>query len=109
MAEAARVVGLVASTASLIDLGAKVAARLHEFTSQTSEVPDSFRALSTRLLLLISSLQAIGGQAQADRLSQDVAVALQAVVSNISIQVTTLQHASPTSSLLPIHLGYNAQ
>ena len=49
MVEAAAVVGLVASIASLVDLGAKVGAHLHEFASQTSEVPDSFRALSTRL------------------------------------------------------------
>lgn len=45
MAEPPAVVGLAASIASLIDLVAKVTARLHEFTSQTSEVPDSFRAL----------------------------------------------------------------
>lgn len=99
MAEAAAEVGLVASIASLIDLSAKVAARLHEFASHTSEVPDSFRELSTRLPVLNSSLQAISGQAQAGRLSQDVGVALQAVISSTSTQVTTLQAC--LSNILP--------
>lgn len=91
MAEAVAVVGIVASIGSLIDLGAKVATRLHEFASQTAEVPESFRALSTRLPLLNSSLQAISAQAQAGRLSQDVVVALHNVISNTFQQVTSLQ------------------
>lgn len=81
MVEAAAVVGLVASIASLIDLGVKVAARLREFTSQTSEVPESLRALSTRLPLLTSSLRAISSQAQAGHLPHDVVNALQAVIT----------------------------
>jgi hypothetical protein len=47
MAEAAAVLGLVSSIASLVDLIAKIVSRLREFTSKTSDVPGSFRALST--------------------------------------------------------------
>lgn len=59
MAEAAAVIGLVASIASLVELTAKVVSRLHDFTSKSSEVPESFRSLSTRLLLLTATLQII--------------------------------------------------
>lgn len=91
MAEAAAVVGLVASIASLIDLGTKVATRLHEFISQTSEVPDSLRALATRLPLLNTSLQTISPQTQAGHLSHNAVVALQAVIASTSQQVNSLQ------------------
>jgi hypothetical protein len=50
MAETAAAIGLVASIASLIDLSAKVVSRLHEFTSKTSDIPESFRSLSIQLL-----------------------------------------------------------
>lgn len=41
MAEAATIIGLVASIASLVDLSAKVVSRLHEFTSKSADVPES--------------------------------------------------------------------
>ena len=44
MAEAAAVIGLVASIATLVELTAKVVSRLHEFTSKASEVPESCRS-----------------------------------------------------------------
>ena len=65
MAEAAAVIGLVASIASLIDLSAKVVSRLQEFTSKTSDIPESFRSLSIQLPLLTATLQQIQAQAQA--------------------------------------------
>lgn len=73
MAEAAVVIGLVASIASLIDLSTKVAARIHEFGEKASDVLVSFAALSVRLPLLTSSLKVIPQQAQADRLLHDCA------------------------------------
>ena len=57
MAEAAAIIGLISSIASLIDLSAKVVSRLHEFTSKTSDIPESFRSLSIRLPLLTATLQ----------------------------------------------------
>lgn len=45
MAEAATVIGLVASIASLIKLTAKIVSRLHEFISKSSDVPELFRSL----------------------------------------------------------------
>jgi len=49
MSEAATIIGLVASIASLVDLSTKVVSRLHNFTSDTSDIPDSFHALFTSL------------------------------------------------------------
>lgn len=45
MAEAAAIVGLVASIISLVDLSARVVSRLHDFTSKSSDIPESFRSL----------------------------------------------------------------
>ncbi|KAL8785428.1 MAG: hypothetical protein Q9213_003358 [Squamulea squamosa] len=43
MAEVAAIVGLVASITTLVELNVKVLSRLHEFTSKTSVIPESFR------------------------------------------------------------------
>lgn len=91
MAEAAAIVGLVASIASLVDLGIKVVSRLCDFTSKSSEVPESFCSLSTRLPLLIATLQHIQSQAEAGRLPEDVMKALIAVVDKTSEQISTVQ------------------
>jgi len=91
MAEAAAIVGLVASIASLVDLSAKVVSRLHDFTSKSSEVPESFRSLSTRLPLLTATLQHIQSQAEDGRFPDDVTKALKAVVDDTSKQVSDIQ------------------
>lgn len=91
MAEAVAVVGLVASIASLVQFSALVVSRLYEYTSETSDVPESFRSLLIRLPLLTANLQRIQTQAEAGRLSDDVAKALKAVVDNTSKQVSAIQ------------------
>ena len=91
MAEAVAIIGLVASIASLVELTAKVVSRLHEFTSKSSEVPESFRSLSTRLPLLTATLQHIQSQAEDGRFPDDVAKALKAVVDDTSKQVSDIQ------------------
>lgn len=91
MAEAAAIIGLVASIASLVELSAKVVSRLHEFTSKISEIPESFRSLSIRLSLLTATLQHIQTQAEAGSVSNDVTQALKAVVDNTSQQVSAIQ------------------
>jgi N-terminal domain on NACHT_NTPase and P-loop NTPases/NB-ARC domain len=99
MAEAAAIIGLVSSIASLVELSAKVVSRLHEFTSKISEVPESFRSLSVRLPLLTATLQRIQTQAEASRLSDDVTKALKDVVDNTSEQVSVVQVS--LSKILP--------
>ena len=99
MAEAAAIVGLVASIASLVDLSGKVLSRLHEFNSKSSEVPESFLSLSTRLPLLTATLQHIQSQAEDSRLSDNVLKALQAVVDDTVKQVSSI-HIS-LSKVLP--------
>ena len=99
MAEAAAVVGLVASIASLVELSAKVVSRLHDFTSETADVPESFRSLSTRLPLLTVTVQHIRLQAEDGRLPDDVTKALGVVVDDTSKQVSDVQ--TSLSRVLP--------
>jgi hypothetical protein len=91
MAEAAAAIGLVSSIASLVDLSAKVVSRVHEFAFKTSDIPESFRSLSTRLPLLKASLERITVQTRAGRLPNDVTEALQAVVDSTLAQVSIVQ------------------
>jgi hypothetical protein len=56
MAEAAAVIELVSSIASLVDLSAKVVSRPRDFASKTSNIPESFRSLSTQLPFYILCL-----------------------------------------------------
>ena len=91
MAEAVTIVGLVASIATLVELSAKVLSRLHDFISKSSEVPESFRSLSTRLPLLTATLQHIRPQAEDGRFPDNVMKALRAVVDDTSQQVSGIQ------------------
>ncbi|KAL6714262.1 hypothetical protein ACLMJK_007685 [Lecanora helva] len=91
MAEAVAIIGLVASIASLVDLSAKVLSRLHDFTSKSSEVPESFRSLSTRLPLLTATLQHIQSQAEDGRFPDDITKALKAVIDDTSRQISNIQ------------------
>jgi hypothetical protein len=91
MAEAAAIIGLVSSIASLVEISAKVVSRLREFASKTSEIPESFRSLLIRLPLLTATLQRIQTQAEAGRLPDDVTNALKAVVDNTFDQVSAVQ------------------
>ena len=100
MAEAAAVIGLVASIASLVELTAKVVSRLHEISSKPSEVPESFRSLSTRLPLLMATLQHIQSQAEDGRFPDNVTKALKAVIDDTSKQVSDIQIS--LSKVLPL-------
>ncbi|KAK5087751.1 hypothetical protein LTR05_001966 [Lithohypha guttulata] len=91
MAEAAAVVGLVASIASLVDLGLKITTRLHDFTTRTSEVPESFRSLEKRLPLLTSTLGLIQQQADAGRLSLEVSTALRSLTQSTATQLQVVE------------------
>lgn len=99
MAEAAAVIGLVASIATLVELTAKVVSRLHEFTSKSSEVPESFRSLSTRLPLLTATLKHIQFQAEYSRFPDNLKKALKVVIDDTSKQVSDIQ--TSLSNILP--------
>lgn len=99
MAEAVAIISLVASIASLVDLSAKVVSRLRDVISNSSEVPESFRSLSTRLPLLTVTLQHIQSQAEDGRFPADVIEALKAVVDDTSKQVSGIQ--TSLSKVLP--------
>lgn len=91
MTEAVAIIGLVASIVTLVDLSAKVVSRLHDFTSKSSEVPESFRSLSTRLPLLTATLQQIQSQVEGGRFPDNTTNALKAVVDDTSKQVSDIQ------------------
>ena len=99
MAEVAAVIGIVASITFLVELTAKAVSRLHEFTSKSSEVPESFRSSSTRLHLLTAILQHIRSYVKNCRFPDDVTKALKAVVDDISKQVSDIQIS--LSKILP--------
>jgi hypothetical protein len=100
MAEVVAIIQLVSSIASLIDLSAKVASRLHEFAFKTSDIPESFGSLSVQLPLLTATLLHIQTQAQAGSLPDDVTKALKAVVDSTSTQVSVIQKC--LSDILPL-------
>ncbi|KAL8720879.1 MAG: hypothetical protein Q9225_002324 [Loekoesia sp. 1 TL-2023] len=91
MAEAAAIIGFVASIASLVDLSTKVVSRLHDFTSKSSDFPDLFRSLSTRLPLLTTTLKQIQCQAEGVRLPNDVTEDLKAVIDDTFEQISYVQ------------------
>ena len=91
MAEAVAVIGLVASIASLVELSAKILSRLYDFRSKSSEIPESFRSLSTRLPLLTVTLQLIQAQAEDGRFPDNVTKALKAVIDDTSRQISDIQ------------------
>lgn len=91
MAEAAALIGLVASIASLVDLSIKVVSRLHDFISKSSDIPESFRSLWLRLPLLTATLQRIQSQTEAGRFPDDVTKALKALIDSTSEQLSTVQ------------------
>lgn len=91
MAVAANVAGLIMSIASLIDLGVKITARLHDFTTRTSEVPEFFRSLEKRLPLLTPTLKFIQQQADAGCLSAEVSTALRSLTQSASTQLEVVE------------------
>lgn len=80
MGEVAAVIGLVASIAQLIEVGAKIVTRVNEFASATTEVPKSFLALKDRLALLTITLQDVQRQVNNGLISDAAAKVLEPVV-----------------------------
>lgn len=91
MADPLAIVGLVASIASLVDLSAKVVSRLHDFISETSDIPKSFRSLWVRLPVLIETLQRIKSQAEAGQTLKNVTKTLKPIVEDTFEQVLAVQ------------------
>ena len=91
MAEAVALVGLAASIVSLVDVSAKVVSRLCDFTSNSADIPESFRSLWTRLPLLTATLQDIQSQAETGHIPDDTLNALNDVIGSTSKHVSILQ------------------
>lgn len=94
MAEALAVIGLVAAITQFTDYGCKVVARLDEFTSAISDVPESFRSIQSRLQLVLETLKRVQVRASAGRVSDAAAQALKPVVER------SLAHAQELSFII---------
>lgn len=91
MAEAAAIIGLVGTIASLVDLSLKVVSRVRDYASNASEVPKTFRSLADRLPLLTQTLQRIETRAQAGHITIDVTKELNILVNSILEQVVIVE------------------
>jgi hypothetical protein len=100
MAEAAAVLGLVSAIVQLVDFSNKVIHRLHEFTSATTDVPESFQSIKVQLPLFVTTLQRIQAQADAGHISDVAAQALRPIVdsslANVQTLTTILDKVAPT-------------
>jgi N-terminal domain on NACHT_NTPase and P-loop NTPases/NB-ARC domain len=94
MAEAFAVIGIVASIAQLVDYGLKIIKRLDEFSSATTDLPESFRSVRVRLALIIETFQRVQAQAEADRISETTANVLKPVVES------SLDHTQELTKIL---------
>ena len=102
MAEAAAVIGLVASIASLVDLSVKIVSRLKECASHAADVPKTFRSLADRLPLLMRTLQHVQARAEAGQVAVEVAKEVNILVNGILEQVKLvkqyLERITPAAS-----------
>src|SRR5947207_14430294 len=99
MAEALAVVGLVSAIVQFVDFGNKLVERLHEFTSDAHEVPETFRAIKLQLPLLIDTLRRTQQHASTGHVSNETATTLKPLIdacfTEISVLQTNLDKALP--------------
>lgn len=90
MAEAITVIGLAASIASLIDVGSKIVARLHEFKLNGSHAPAVFQDIANQLPLLLEIVQKLQARISDDSLSQDAKRSLFRTVNGCIRQISEI-------------------
>ena len=90
MAEGLAAVGLASAIVQFIDFGTKILTRLSFFSAEVEGVPKPFRLIRIQLPLILKTLQQIKDQADARRVSEDTAKALQAVVGECIAAVQQL-------------------
>lgn len=74
-------IGLAAAIVQFIDIGAKVAKRLHSFSNDLDQVPKAFRQMSVNLPLIVDGLRRIKLQEDSDKLDEATRSALRPVVT----------------------------
>ena len=94
MAEVIAGLGLAGTIVQLIDFSSKIISRLNEFTSQTTDVPDTFRSIAAQLPLFVLTLRQVETQSRAGRIGDDVVNALDPVIAR------SLEHAQSLNAIL---------
>jgi len=93
----ADVVSLVSAIIQLVDFGAKVSARLNEFSSSTHDVPGTFESIQTQLPLLLNILSRIKVDIDSGKMDDDRQRALSPVVDDFADQLQNLKAVLDTT------------
>ena len=80
-------IGVASSIIQFVDLGMKVATRLKEYNSATTDVPRSLRHISAQLPLLLSALDRMKTDVEVEKVDLDTRCILKGVVSGCKQQV----------------------
>ena len=80
-------IGVAASIAQFVNLGVKVATRLKEYNSASTDVPKSLQHISSQLPLLLSALDRMKTTVEVERVDLDTRCILKGVVSGCKQQV----------------------
>ena len=100
MAEVIAVLSFVSAIASLVEIGFRAISRLNDFRSETREVPDSLRHVSSQLPLVIDSLSRSKARAESGELSVETQSALVPTLEACSELLTRLDDL--LQDLLPV-------
>ena len=85
-------IGLTSALISFIDFGAKIAARLVEYSSATRDhVPKALQVIASQLPLLIDALGRIKSQSQIDKLDTDTRCILRGVIVGCTQQIKEVE------------------
>ena len=90
MAEAVTIIGPAASITSLIDLGSKIIARLHEFNSNSTNAPALFQDIKNQLPLLLEIIQKLEARVSDNSLDQDVKRSLFSTINGCARQISKI-------------------
>jgi ankyrin repeat protein len=90
MAEAAALVGLLASLAQFVEYGVRLVDRLEDFSAATSDRPNAFTALRVRLPAVISIVSRIKKQVDSQILDDSEAQTLLPVLDNTNAHLKLL-------------------
>ncbi|KAF8243941.1 hypothetical protein K440DRAFT_30705 [Wilcoxina mikolae CBS 423.85] len=87
----ADVVSLLSAIVQLVDFGAKVSARLNEFSSSAHDVPGTFKSIQAQLPLLLNILSRLKVDIDSGKMDDDRQRALSPVVDDFADQVRALK------------------
>jgi N-terminal domain on NACHT_NTPase and P-loop NTPases len=90
MADPITAIGLVAAILQFIEIGARVASRMSDFSNSVDDIPKTFRHIKINLPLIVDSLRRIKAQAELQGLDKATQDALTGVVDECHREVCSL-------------------